>query len=352
MKSLLKVKSLVKWIFLVQLFPIIVYAQALPSIPTTSGWGGSALTGPAYISIQTNLIASGPITLGRPSGYKNIESIFSAPVRKSYLAALFPLDINYTFAKSKTQLFLGNRVEDIIRMDLPFNLGVRQELKDSSILAFQVIMTPNVSVWKDPYAENVDRESTDIILPGVRLTWGRIFKTGLELAASYRFLNLDAERSGEALIQQNRLNPDLQHLLNRGGKLLRLQALYALRINRHRFEPVIQYNSEFLDGAAMATKGYVFRVNYLYPTRKVIFDVLLNFGSRKAQAVNPIYNERFDAVRYGAVFAAFAPIKLGKSNRWSVFTLAEYLREEANINFYDAESYAIVVGLSYRNLRR
>jgi len=352
MISLRKIKYLVGWICIVQFFPIFVYAQALTSIPTTSGWGGFILVGSGYISMQTNLVASGPVSLGRPSGYKNIESIFSSPVTKSYLGALFPTEINYTFAKSKTQLFLGNRVEDLIRMDIPFSLGVRQELKDSSILAFQVITTPNVSLWKDPYAENVDRENTNIILPGVRLTWGRIFKTGLELAASYRFLNLDAERSGEALIQQNRLNPDLQHLLNREGKLLRLQALYALKINRHRIEPVIQYNSEFLDGEAMATKGYVFRVNYLYPTRKVIFDVNLNFGSRKAQAVNPIYNERFDAVRYGGVFAAFVPIKLGKSNRWSVFTLAEYLTEDSNINFFDAQSYAILGGLSYRNLRR
>jgi len=352
MNSLLKIKSLIKWILIVQFFPIFVYGQALNSIPTTSGFGGFLAIGSGSVSAQTNVIASGPVVLGRPAGYKNIESIFSSPVTKSQVGGICCGEINYTFAKSKTQLFFGNRLEDLLRMDVPFSLGVRQELKDSSILALQVITTPNVGIWKDPYVENEDRESTGIILPGVRLTWGRVFKTGLEVAASYRFLTLDAERSGESLIQQNQLNPDLQRLLDRNGKLLRLQALYSLKINRHRIEPLIQYNSEILDGAAMATKGYVFRVNYLYPTRKVIFDANFSFGSRLGQAVNPIYNERLEAVRYGGVFAAFVPVKLGNSRRWSIFALVEYLREEANINFYDAQSHAILGGLTYRNLRR
>jgi len=237
-------------------------------------------------------------------------------------------------------------------MDVPFSLGVRQELKDSSILSLQAITTPNVGLWQDPYVENVDRERAYIFLPGVRLIWGRIFKTGLELAVSYRFLKLDEERSGESLIQQNLLNPNQQQLLYRDGKLLRLQALYALKINRHRFEPMIQYNSEILDGAAMASKGYVLRLNYLYPTRKVIFDANISIGNRRGQAVNPIYNERLEAVRYGGFVAAFVPIKLGASNRWSVFALVEFLKEDANINFYDAQANSILGGLSYRNLRR
>ena len=352
MISLRKSKYFLGWICIVQFFPIFLYGQAPMSIPTTSGWGGFFLVAPGVFNTQTNLIVTGP-PLAQDAGYKNIASIYSSAQVKTAIASPVAGEINYTFAKSKTQVFLGNRLEDLLRLDVPFGLGVRQELKDSSILSLSFLFTPlNLSQWKDPYLENKDREPSRVNLPGLRVIWDRIFRTGLELSATYRTITLDVEKSGEELIAQNRLDPNLQHLLVRNGNVWRLQAMYRLKINRHRLEPSVRYVDENLDGAALANKGYLLRLNYIYPTPKVIFEVTLNFGNRKGQAVNPIYNETLDADRYGAAIGAIVPIKVGNSKRWSIMVLGEYIRENANIDFYNSGFYGIMGGLTYRNLRR
>lgn len=354
MNSLLKIKSLIKWILIVQLFPIFIYAQAPISIPTTSGWGGFFLLSPftGGFNARTNTIANGP-PFFQYAGYKNIESIFASPASKLAIGPAFATELNYTFAKSKTQLFLGNRMEDLLRLDVPFGLGVRQELKDSSILAFSILFTPIfLNYWQDPFVENEDRKLSRVNFPGVRLIWDRIFKTGLELSTTYRQFQVREENSGQWLVDRGELDPTLQHLLVREGSVFRLQALYRLKINRHRFEPSVRYVDENFDGKAMATKGYVLRLNYIYPTPKVIFEVSLNFGNRKAQAVNPIYNQTLDADRYGAAIAAVMPIKLGNSKRWSIVVAGEYMNENANINFFDSKLNSVLLGLQYRNIRR
>jgi hypothetical protein len=347
-----KIKSLLKWILILQFFPIFVLAQAPITIPTTSGFGGFFIVAPGAFNAQTNVIANGP-PFFRYAGYKKIESIFSSPVSKSAIGPAFTTEINYTFAKSKTQLFFGNRMEDLLHLDVPFGLGVRQELKDSSILSFSVLLTPLfLNYWEDSFVENEDRVITHVNFPGVRLIWDRIFKTGLELSTTYRLFKLGEEKNGQWLVDRGELDPDLQHLLVREGNVFRLQALYRLKINRHRLEPNVRYVDENFDGAAMATKGYVLRVNYIYPTPKVIFEATLNYGNRKAKAMNPIYNETLDAVRYGTAVAGVVPVKMGNSRRWSIVIAAEYLAENANINFFDSKLASILVGLQYRNMRR
>jgi hypothetical protein len=352
MISLRKIKYKVGWICIVLFFPIFLYGQAPMSIPTTSGWGGFFVVAPGAFNAKTNTIANGP-PFFRYAGYKKIESIFSSPVSKSAIGPAFTTEINYTFAKSKTQLFLGNRMEDLLRLDVPFGLGVRQELKDSSILSFSVLLTPLfLNFWQDSFVENEDRELTHVNFPGVRLIWDRMFKTGLELSATYRLFKLGEEKNGQWLIDRGELDPDLQHLLVREGNVFRLQALYRVKINRHRLEPSVRYIDENFDGAAMATKGYVLRLNYIYPTPKVIFEATLNYGDRRAKAVNPIYNETLDADRYGVALAGVVPVKMGNSKRWSIVVVAEYLEENANINFFDTKLASVLVGLQYRNMRR
>jgi len=243
-------------------------------------------------------------------------------------------------------------MEDLLRLDVPFGLGVRQELKDSSVLSFSVLFTPIfLNFWQDPFLENEDRKLSRVNSPGVRVIWDRMFKSGLELSTTYRLFQVREENSGQWLVDREELDPNLQHLLVREGSIFRLQALYRLKINRHRFEPSVRYIDENLDGAAMATKGYIVRMNYIYPTPKVVFEVTLHFGNRKGQAVNPIYNQTLDADRYGAAVAALMPIKLGNSKKWSIVVVGEYMGENANINFFDTKLSSVLVGLQYRNLR-
>ena len=341
------IASRILWII-----PFIVFMLSLPTmaqddIPTTTGFGVYALTGLGVFPIETNLLATGPPLLG-DAGKSEVESIFQSPESQTALAFLLAGEIDYTISKSRTQFYFGWRLEDILRLDVPFGLGVRQELPDSSILALSALLVPlKIELWQDPYIEGEERERTDMDFPGVRLRWGRIFKTGLELTATLRWYQHDIEKSGEWLIDQNRLDADLQYLLERNGMVTRLQALYRIDHKNHRFEPAIRYMDNNRNGKAMASKGYAFQLTYLYFSPAFVLDVNAAYGIRNAEAIHPVYDEYLDSHRIGAGITAIFPIELGQSKAWNIWASAEYFTENSKVDFFDSQFATIMGGLMW-----
>ena len=128
-------------------------ALSQDDIPTTSGFSGFILFGVGYVNVESNLIVTGA-PLVADVGTPQIDSIFSSPSAESAPATPFVGELSYTFASTRTQLFFGNRLEDVLRLDVVFGLGVRQELPDSSIFAASFLMTPaRLKLWSDPYIE-------------------------------------------------------------------------------------------------------------------------------------------------------------------------------------------------------
>ena len=124
-------------------------------------------------------------------------------------------------------------------------------------LSLDRLLTPlELKFWSDPYIEGEDRTKTDLDFPGVRLRWGRILDTGLELTVTARWYRFDDQKSGDWLVDQGRLNADEQPLLDRDGRVLRVQALYRIVRERHRFEPAIRYVNDAHDGKAIANQGF------------------------------------------------------------------------------------------------
>jgi hypothetical protein len=336
----------------VLLFAAVQPVLAVDSIPTTSGFSGFVLVGPGYFNVETNLIVTGSPLLDDVSN-ASIDSIFASPQSQTVPALLVGAELNYTFASTRTQLFFGNRLEDILRLDLAVGLGARQELPDGSIIAASVLTTPlDLKVWADPYVEGEDRTRTELDFPGVRLRWGRILNTGLELTATAREYRHDEEHSGDWLVGQGRLTPDQQPLLDRDGDILTLQALYRIDVAQHRFEPAIRYIDDDHDGAALAKKGYALKLTYLFRSPKVVLDANVLYGTREADEIHPIYGKVLDTDRWGAALSAFIPIKAFKSSRLSVFITGEIFQENANIDFYDARVASLSAGLVWRHNRQ
>ena len=324
---------------------------AIDDIPETSGFSGFFLTGPAGFTVESNLIVEGAPLLD-DVGNTQIESTFESPSAQTAAAWFLAGELNYTFANTRTQLFFGNRLEDILRLDLTWGIGVRQELPDDSILAVSVVATPlEMRVWSDPYVEGVDRVPTDRNKPGLRLRWGRMFKTGLEFTATFREVRHDQERSGEFLVGEGRLDPALQPLLSRSGDSLALQFLYRVRAKkRHVFEPSIRYTDLDLDGAAMRSKAYALRLTYLYLTPKLVIDANLVLGTHEADEVHPVYGRVKEGDRLGGAVAAF--YDLFNKKRWRAYAMAEHFKEDANIDFFDSKSSALSIGVLWRHVRK
>ena len=334
---------------------LVLMAGPVPAqddIPTTSGFSGFVLAAPGIFDVESNLIVTGSPLLD-DVGSPQIESIFAQPPSNSAAAFLLGGELNYTFSATRTQLFFGNRLEDLLRLDVAFGLGARQELPDGSILAASFLLTPmQLKLWADPYVEGEDRVSTELNFPGLRLRWGRILKTGLELTATVRQYRFDDEKSGEWLIGEGRLDPDQQATLDRDGEVWRLQALYRIDVKQHRFEPAVRYIADNHNGAAIANKGYTLQLTYLYLSPKIVLDVNVAYGKRKADEVNPIYDQTMEADRGGVALAAFIPVRLFNSRGWSVFVGGEIFGENANIDFYDSRIASVNAGLVWRHRRQ
>ncbi len=326
-------------------------ALAQDDIPTTTGFSGFFLFGVGYVTVENNLIVTGA-PLVADVGSPRIESIFAPPPSGSSAAVPVVGELNYTFSSTRTQLFFGNRLEDILRLDVVFGLGVRQELPDSSIFLVSFLMTPmRLKFWSDPYIEGEDRQPTELNFPGFRLRWGRILRTGLELTVTDRFLRFDDEKSGDWLIGQGRLDPDQQSLLERDGDVLRLRALYRIDVERHRFEPALHYIRNNQKGAAIANNGFSLQLTYLYLSPKVVLDVNLIYGQREAEETHPVYGEVLDTDRFGAAFSAFIPVRLLKGGVLSVWATAELLKENTNIDFFESSAGSVMAGLAWRHRR-
>lgn len=328
-----------------------VYGQI--NLPQTSGFGGYFLTGPGIFSVKSNLLVTGPPLTGKV-GDAQIRSVFDAPNSNSSFALALAGELNYTFAESRTQIFFGNGIEDILRLDVPVGLGVRHQLMDNSILMLRVLTTPlKLKFWEDPYVENEDREQTQLNFPGVRFRWARMFETGFEFTTTVRKYDFGRELSGEWLISEGRLNPDAQGLLDRNGFVYRFQGLYQFNLDEKSvLRPAIRYVIDDHKGRALANKGYALKMTYLRRTPKMILDGNLLFGQRFMSARHPVYGERIDSYRIHASLSAFIPIKFFNSKRWNIWISGDYIWENSKVTFFDSSVIGVMGGLMYRFNRK
>lgn len=326
---------------------------AVDRIPETSGFSGFANGGVTFWNVASNeLVGGSPIVL-RDVGNVRIRSIFDAPSANTSPGLFAGGEIDYTFSSTRTQLFFGNRLEDLLRMDLVFGLGVRQEIGNAGIVAASYLMTPvELQFWTDPFIEGEDRKPTDVTFPGFRLRWGEIFGTGFEFTVTDRFYKFANESSGDWLISEGRLDPAQQSLLDRNGDILRFQALYRVDIKPHRFEPAIRWVNERHDGAAIATTGFDLKLTYLYRSPKVILDANGVFRSREGKEANPVYGKVMDTKQLGAALVAFFPVKRYTSSVLSVFVGGEVFHQNANVDFYDTSVDMVMAGVIWNYIKR
>jgi len=330
-------------------------APALPAqdaIPRTSGVGGLGVFGLAVYSGRTNFFASGPPLLGaitRPV----IASVFAEPEQLKAPGVAVGGEVNYTFANTRTQLFIASALEDVIQFDVAIQLGVRQELPDKSVLTVAGIVTPlPQKLWVDPYVEGRVRDFDRANFPGFRIRWGGILGTGLQLAFTDRFFVFDAEQSGQWLVEQGRLDPDDVDLLDRNGDNLSFQAAYRIRTGPHRFEPSVTYGRDDRDGGAVASDGFGARLNYRYLNPKIALDANLAYGQREHDEIHPIYGERISRDRVGTSITAAVPIELLGSKQWNLWSTVEYIFESANVAFFEQRITAVTLGIGWRGLRQ
>jgi len=235
---------------------------AFEPLPNESGFDGFVRLGGGYSWVKSNMIAGSDLG---DVGKRRIDSLRDSPDSKSDVVPQFNWNVKYTFASTRTQLFAGSRLEDIFRFDATTQAGVRQEFQSLGIMGASFVFTTlPTEVWRDPYVVDDRRKKTDRTSRGIRLAWERMFNSNFELDYIYRDIDINTERSGDAL---GRSGSDKDRL-KRKGDSHQLKGAYFFEIGKNQLlSPQLIFDYEDLDGDAM--KNY--KTDFQLTSRKTPF---------------------------------------------------------------------------------
>jgi len=320
-------------------------AYAIDSIPQESGFSGFVNIGAGAANIESNTLAKtlfGSVDLGD----NNLDSLYQSPDSETTVIPVVGLEVAYTFASTRTQVFMGNQLEDYLRFDFATRAGIRQEIGKAGVLGLNLLQSPIATeVWEDPFVTDSGRISTDRTSSGYRLIWDKIFGTELQLRYSAKEVDIDDERSGQA----EGLSPEERSLLNRNGDINRFYAEYTFNWsnNQHRLTPSIAYADQDLDGAAVAYDSLSLSVNYIYLVNRWRYVINGSYADNKFNEENPVYGQKADSQRYGGSFTVFYYQPFAWKD-WLVNAGIVWFEEDSDINFYDSSAQSLSIGMLRR----
>jgi hypothetical protein len=327
-------------------------AGAFERIPDKSGFSGFIRLGGGGSWAKSNMIAGNDLG---DVGKKQIDSLTSSPDSESDAIPQFDFNLRYTFASVKTQIFLGSRVEDILRYDAIQQLAVRKRFTRAGILGAGFLFTAlPTEVWEDPYVVDQNRKETDRDSMGVIFFWENILNTPFDVNYGYRKIELDDEKSGQTQLigapPPFGITASEAKLLDREGDSHSIRAVYTWKFGqRHVLSPALYFLYEDLDGDAMKNYTIDFQPTYAYVGTK--FDLVLNaaIGFADYDEKNPIYGKTNSDTRFGLGGIGFwkNPFnwfpKLGDKFRF--YANAFYFNSDADIDFYKTEIAQATVGV-------
>jgi len=321
-------------------------ALALDPIPQQSGFSGFVQPGAGYLNMKTNMVSS---VAGFELSDKRINDLNDDPDSKSTAIVTMPFNIAYTFASSRTQVFLGSQIEDLLSFDISQQLGVKQEIGPAGVLQAGILFSGSTKVWKDPYVTNQNRDETSRSSTGAQLVWDKIFGSRLELGYSYRKIDLGSEKSGEFLGLTN----SQQDRLDREGDVHNVSAGYTFKFGeKHSLTPEVTLIYEDLDGEAMANTGAGLKLTYLYAGDPITLVLNGSVGGADYDKSNPIYNKTRNDDSYGGSATVYYKNpwgwKLFGSEPMQFFVTGAYYAIDSNIDFYDQEALLGMGGIAFR----
>lgn len=323
-------------------------AHAIQPIPEATGFSGFVNVGVGVMESATNQIAGNNIS---DTGSNHVGSLRDSPDSETNALPILNFEANYTFADTRTQIYLGNQLEDLLRFDMSSVAGLRQELPDKGIVSLAYVFTAvPTSVWEDPYVVNAKRKKTDRSADGLRLGFDRILGTRLEAQFTWRDIAINEEQSGRTqLIGNGDLSAEQANSLDRNGDAYtgKLTRPFFFQKMRHMLIPTLEYSRYDLDGEAMAFDRYGMLLSYVFNAGKFNLITNLYYTRSDFDEENPIYDKTQEDDVLGASLTAFYKKFLGVPQMNLVGSVASY-DSDSNINFYDTKITIASVSVLYR----
>ena len=331
--------------FFLIILPISLYAgmlQAAQDIPDKSGFSGFVLLGAGHLDLKSNTVAGNEaMEVGSPI----VDSIFSPPESSDDVHPVLTGEVRYTFEGSKSQAFIGNSISDLMQLDVTQRLGIRRKNDSAGIFGLAYVFSSfPPEVWEDPFLTGVPRTETDRDSEGIRLEWDNIVGRKFDLDVTYRDIDVDVERSGEAL----GLSAADRALLDRDGDQFSIVVDYTWHVSPgHIVQPQIGYMDDDRNGDAVSSDGYWAQLTYIYLKER--WTVATNLLLRKADydAVNLVYGMRQDSDQFLVGTVVSYDLNF-PGKRWSANGFLTYAESDSDIDFYDTEVVSVILALGYR----
>lgn len=322
-------------------------ALAAKQVAEEPGISGFFTLGLGAIDSESNMLAT---TFGADLGDDTIDDPTQDPDSESSAIPLVGLSVTYTFENKATELFFGSSLEDFLRFDFSTAIGVRHQVGDVGIFEVSALATLIATeVWEDPYLAGSARDETDRTATGARLEWGSILGSGFDVRVSSREVDIDDERSGDALVAATTITAAEQELLDRNGDIIVASVVYNWKIEEGRIFSVSVNSIEHdLDGEAMSYDGTSVQLAYaarLNDRSRMVANVL--FGSFDYDEENPIVDETNEKDLTGLTFTYFLSDPFGFKG-WVGNAGFVYSEEDSDIDFYDSNATMVSVGVLRR----
>lgn len=306
-------------------------------IPTHSGFSGFIMGGVGAVQYQSNMYK------GPHDDNEMHNGLLNTPESYSSMTPIIGADIRYTFSETRTQLFLGNLIQDAVRFDFTQQLGVRQQIGNNGIIAIgYVFPLKPTETWSDPYAQG-HRHETDINSGGARLAWDQIWGTSFNAAYTVRQFDIDDERSGATLVLSNAE----RDMLDRNGinNEFVLSYDFILRSN-HILRPEFTYSKGRFDGSAMSYEKTQAQLSYGYNNSQWSLVSNMYLGRMSHDEINPVFGRKADSDECG-INATLFWHHLFNVKGLNGLISAAYSKSDSDISFYDAYISRFNTGLIY-----
>lgn len=315
---------------------------SIEPIPEESGFSGRVSVGAGWLRVKSNTVAG--TRFGDLSGNR-INSLFGDPDSETVITPIFGGELRYTFADTRSQVFVGGDRGDPLRFDRSMVVGVRRQWDETGIFEGAFLFDiSGTEVWENPYVTGTKRNETDRTAKGGRLTWSRVMNSNFHLTYSYRDIDIDDELSGVGL----GLTAAQRGLLSREGDHHKADILYVHQLSENQWlAPTFRYDHFGLDGDAMSNDMCSLMLTHTFATEKWRLITNLGYGFADYDERNPIYSKTRNADRYGISTTLLYPNLFNVESLTGVLGVAYWL-EEANIDFYDTELIAVTASTMYR----
>jgi len=312
--------------------------EPLPKTPEFSGYFSPSLV---HMSFRDHMVAgSGSLDVGNA----RVDSLDSKASREDAANLSLSGELGYKFAERSLYVFIGNHLDDFLRLDNSFALGARFQTGGVEIWEVSALFSgAPTQVWEDPYLIGADREETDRTGAGARVGVANIAGSGVEVMLTVREIKVDNEHSGEGL----GLDAAARRLLRRDGETVRLEILRSFKLGEHQsLIPALNFGMYDADGEALSREGYGIHLTHVWQIGRLRLLSNLTLSRSEFDEANPVFGMKQDEETVMLSLTGIYPGIFGKKQLSGMAGLL-YAERDSDIDFHDSEATVFNLGIMY-----